>query len=257
MTKTQLANPPQTYDSAAVTHLGRIRKFNEDSIYANDEAGIWLVADGMGGHKDGNVASAMIASAAKLSAESSAGNHLFGVLVEQLQIVNGRLLDFSDGENHNIVGSTVALLTIRDDRYTCVWAGDSRCYLIRDGVLAQVSHDHTEVQDLLDKGLITPAEAKTWPRRNVITRAVGANRDLELDQASGPTAAGDCFVLCSDGLTGHVTDGEILATVSWSSANDACNALVNLALDRGGKDNVSVIIVNVVRRDANLVRGSW
>lgn len=245
------------FDTAAVTHQGKVRKYNEDSIFTNPTLGLWLVADGMGGHKDGNVASAMIADSAKSLSPSSSREHFLKQFEDKLHDVNHRLLLLSNGDSASIVGSTVAGLIIQDNIYTCIWAGDSRCYRIRAGDILQVSHDHTEVQELVDKGMITKEEARTWPRRNVITRAVGAHEDFQLETVSGQTMPGDCFVLCSDGLTGHISDQEILTNVNWQSGKIACDKLLAMALERGGKDNISIIIVNVMQRDTTTVVHRW
>jgi serine/threonine protein phosphatase PrpC len=245
------------FETASITHEGRVRKFNEDSVYANADRGIWVVADGMGGHKDGNVASGMIANTAREIGKSASQAELLADFKNRIAAVNATLLGLSNGDNDQLVGSTVVGLLIQDSKYTCAWAGDSRCYLVRRGKISQVSHDHTEVQELVDKGIISKSEAKTWPRRNVITRAVGADHDLELEFLSGQVETEDCFVLCSDGLTGHVEDAEILSCVTWSPAQEACEKLLALALDRGGKDNVSVIVVCVSKREATNAARPW
>ncbi|CAM5774292.1 serine/threonine phosphatase [Labrys miyagiensis] len=242
-----------TFETAALTHPGRVRHHNEDSIFADDERGIWLVADGMGGHRDGNVASAMIAKAAQDMRRTGSLMELTEAFRDGIDAVNADLLARSGGQAHRIVGSTVAALLIQDANYCCLWAGDSRCYLVRDGRMEQLSHDHTEVQELLDRGVLTPEEAASWPRRNVITRAVGAIDDFRLEHAAGVVRSGDRFVLCSDGLTGHVNDDEILARSSGLSASRASHELLELALARGGKDNISVVVVNVVAREATTV----
>jgi serine/threonine protein phosphatase PrpC len=241
------------FETSALTHTGHVRQFNEDSIFADGERGIWLVADGMGGHRDGNVASAMIAERARgigkvasLMAFTEAFRHGIGA-------VNAELVRRSNGRIDQIVGSTVAALLVQGSDYCCLWAGDSRCYLVRDRSIVQLSHDHTEVQELVDRGVITPAEAVTWPRRNVITRAVGAAADFQLEHASGMVRLGDSFVLCSDGLTGHVNDDEIFEKSSTLSAIKASHDLLELALARGGKDNISVVVVNVVARGATTI----
>jgi protein phosphatase len=245
------------FDTATVTHQGHVREFNEDSVFANAERGIWLVADGMGGHRDGNVASAMIAEAAGQIGATATVEELAAAVRGRIGDVNERLLRISDGHSHLIVGSTVAALLIRDGAWCCLWAGDSRCYLVRGGRIEQLSRDHTEVQDLIDRGVIGAGEAKTWPRRNVITRAVGAEHGLVLEQAAGPVLPGDRFILCSDGLTGHVDDREILEHASRATARQACDRLLELALARGGKDNISIVTVNAVPREATTVVSKW
>jgi protein phosphatase len=125
-----------------------------------------------------------------------------------------------------------------------VWSGDSRVYLVRNGSITQLSRDHNEAQELVDKGVLRPEEAKTWPRRNVITRALGVHDTPELDIDHGSFVPSDAFVICSDGLTTHVDDKEILVQVSNSGAQAACDALVALALERGGTDNVTVVVIH-------------
>ena len=142
-----------------------------------------------------------------------------------------------------IIGSTVAAVLVYGAHYACVWSGDSRIYLIRGKEIRQVSHDHTEVQELVDSGAVSAAEARNWPRRNVITRAVGIFDDPELDLVQGEIKSGDTFVVCSDGLTGPVEDAEILHSIDTHAPQAACDALIDLSLDRGARDNVTVIVV--------------
>ncbi|MFC2252233.1 PP2C family serine/threonine-protein phosphatase [Labrys portucalensis] len=238
------------FETAALTHPGHVRRFNEDCIFTDGARGIWVVADGMGGHRDGNLASAMIADAARGVGKSASLMEFAEAFRREIGIVNAELLARSQGRPEHIVGSTVAALLTHDGNYCCLWAGDSRCYLVRGGRIEQLSHDHTEVQELVDRGIISQEEAVSWPRRNVVTRAVGAIDDFELEQATGVIKSGDRFVLCSDGLTGHVKDEEILAVSTGLSANQASHELLELALARGGKDNISVVVVNVVDRGA-------
>ena len=134
-------------------------------------------------------------------------------------------------------------MLIYDSHFACVWCGDSRVYRLRDGVLAQVSRDHSEVQDLVDRGVIEPDEAKTWPRRNVVTRALGVADVAELEIVDGPAQPDDRFLLCSDGLTAHVADEEIAAALAADEPSKACDDLIALTLERGATDNVSVIAV--------------
>lgn len=242
--------PIYSFDTATVTHPGHVRKVNEDAIYANPHRGIWLVADGMGGHRDGGIASAMIVEAVGNIPDS---NTILSDLLASVEDVNEKLVQRSNGIHENIVGSTVSALIVEGRRYTCLWAGDSRCYLVRGRTVKQLSHDHTEVQELVNSGAITQQEALTWPRRNVITRAIGVDRDLELDAISGEIEYGDCFILCSDGLTGHVFDDEILAAVRKFPPKIACDELLSLALQRGGKDNISIIIAHTAKADSTIV----
>lgn len=238
------------FETATTTHTGRVREVNEDSIFASARQGIWLVADGMGGHRDGGIASSMVTEAAATFVHD--GNRT-STFLEQMNRVNAKLLERSNGSHDSVVGTTVNALIVEGTRFHCLWAGDSRCYLVRDGKLSQISQDHTEVQELVNSGVISKEEAKTWPRRNVITRAVGVHSKLDLDLVEGEIQAGDCFVLCSDGLTGHVSDSEILSHAIWSSPQSACDNLLELALERGGKDNISIIVLRAAKPDKTQV----
>jgi serine/threonine protein phosphatase PrpC len=245
-----MSKPDLRFETATATHTGRVREVNEDSIFASAKRGIWLVADGMGGHRDGGIASSMVTEAAATFSHDSNRRSAF---LEQMKHVNSKLLQRSNGNHDSVVGTTVNALIVEGTRFFCLWAGDSRCYLIRNGKLVQISQDHTEVQELLNSGAISKEEAKTWPRRNVITRAVGVHSRLDLDQVEGEVLAGDSFVLCSDGLTGHVSDHEIMSNVNWSSPQSACDRLMELALERGGKDNISIIILRAAKPDKTQV----
>ncbi|OZA11378.1 MAG: hypothetical protein B7Y02_08890 [Rhodobacterales bacterium 17-64-5] len=141
------------------------------------------------------------------------------------------------------VGSTVAALLCCEGFFACIWAGDSRIYLLRDGKLTQLTTDHTEAQELLRQGILTREQAKTWPRKNVITRAIGVFEEPNSEQVSGQIMPGDAFLLCSDGLTEHVTDAEIATHLANPRPQAACDSLVTLTLARGARDNVSVIVV--------------
>jgi serine/threonine protein phosphatase PrpC len=125
-----------------------------------------------------------------------------------------------------------------------VWAGDSRIYLYRRGQLFQLSRDHTEVQELLDRGAISPEEARTWPRRNVITRAIGVWEDLSLEMAHGQIQPDDKFLICSDGLIAHVSDDEIRDMLEGNPPEETCRSLIALTLARGGSDNVTVVVIH-------------
>jgi len=133
---------------------------------------------------------------------------------------------------------------VHGTHFACVWCGDSRVYLRRNGKLAQISRDHSEVQELIDRGVLRKEEAKTWPRRNVVTRALGATDEPELEIVDGPAYLGDRFLLCSDGLTVHVADDEIAALLEAPDPERAVDDLLRLTLKRGASDNVSIIVVD-------------
>jgi serine/threonine protein phosphatase PrpC len=233
------------FETGAVSHVGNVRKVNEDSLFTSEAHGVWLVADGMGGHRDGKLASSIVVEAAKTLGRPASAPDLLSRFNDRILRANAQLAAMSNGDDHSIIGSTVAAVLVYGRHFACVWAGDSRVYLVRETTISQISKDHTEVQELLDKGVIQPSEAKTWPRRNVITRAIGVGDDPGLDLVQGKLQDGDTFVICSDGLTGHVEDEEILAHVAGHSVEGASDTLVQLALERGGKDNVTVVVLRV------------
>jgi protein phosphatase len=145
------------------------------------------------------------------------------------------------------------VLLVYDAHYACIWSGDSRVYLVRGGEIHQISRDHTEVEELIAKGLLDPKDAKNWPRRNVVTRAIGVNDDPELEMRNGVLEPDDSFIICSDGLTSHVEDSEILDCVTASYPQEACDKLIALTLERGAADNVTVIVARYRPDDTALL----
>jgi protein phosphatase len=151
-----------------------------------------------------------------------------------------------------MVGCTLAALVIFDDAYACVWSGDSRIYRARKGLVEQVTRDHTEAQELVDRGTLTPDEARTWPRRNVVTRAIGVFDQPELEMVQGHLQDGDLFVVCTDGLTQHVGDDEIGRMANLRPLERAVDEMIATTLARGAQDNVTV--VTVACREASALR---
>ena len=234
---------PDRFRTGAATHAGMVRTRNEDGLLARPEVGLWAVADGMGGHDDGDVASALVIDSLGTIGSTSSAAELLAQCEDRVAAAHGQLVEIGR-RNGGIVGTTIAILLIHESDYACVWSGDSRIYLVRDGGITLQSRDHTEVQDLVSEGLLTPDEARNWPRKNAITRAVGVSADLELEIRNGTLQTGDRLVLCSDGLTGHVEDHEILREAGAGDVQQACDALIALTLARGATDNVTVIVVD-------------
>jgi serine/threonine protein phosphatase PrpC len=235
------------FDAGSATHPGKVRPRNEDSCLVRTDAGLWAVADGMGGHEAGDLASQLIISELDtISAEGSA-IRLLEETESRILRANRQIIEIGRQRGGAVIGSTVAILLISEDHYACIWAGDSRVYLVRRNTIQQVSRDHTEVEEMLASGAVTALEAENWPN-NVITRAVGVQDDPELDIVTGAFEDCDIFVLCSDGLTKHVTDDEIRRCVSSQDAQTSSAALVDLALERGGLDNVTVVVVRPTRQ---------
>lgn len=229
------------FETGLATHVGNVRERNEDSCLARPETGIWAIADGMGGHADGHLASQAIIGELETVEAPGSADALLARCQESVCAANLRLRELGR-ERGDVVGATVAILLAFDGFYACMWSGDSRIYMVREREIVQLSRDHTEVQELLAEGAITAEEAKNWRGRNGITRAIGIQDVPELEAISGVLNPGDSFVICSDGLTNHVRDDEIFRYVSTNLSQQACNALVALTLERGALDNVSVIV---------------
>ncbi|MGO8797925.1 MAG: PP2C family protein-serine/threonine phosphatase [Roseiarcus sp.] len=230
-------------NTATATHVGKVREVNEDSLLARPEVGLWVVADGMGGHGGGDLASrAVVAALATIESPDSAAD-LLARFEDRIIHVNDDLRALARSRGAQVVGTTIVAILIHGAHYACVWCGDSRAYLLRGGVLTQISRDHSEVQDLIDRGILDPKEAKRWPRRNVITRALGTADQAALEIGDGRILVGDRFLLCSDGLTTHVDDSEIAALLGADEPQKVCARLISLTLQRGASDNVSIIVV--------------
>lgn len=231
------------FRSGAATHVGKVRQHNEDSFLVLSKSGVWAVADGMGGHAAGDVASHTVVEELRRISEPSSVSDLLASFEERMVAANDHLKELAASRGWGTIGTTVAALLIYEDVFACVWAGDSRIYRARKSRIEQLSVDHTEVQQLVESGTITAEEARSWPGRNVITRAIGADDSPELEMLHGTLEPGDAFVLCSDGLTNHVSDQEILAAVLRSPPQAACDDLIGLTLSREASDNVTVVVV--------------
>ena len=240
-----VACPPRvTYRAAARTHAGCVRPLNEDRLLVRTDAGLWAVADGMGGHRAGEVAaSRLVAALDRLKPEGS-GYQRLRALVGGGEQVNADLFRAAGALGGVTSGATVVALLAHDGHFACVWAGDSRAYRLRDRRLEQVTHDHTVVQDLVDRGEIVEAARRAHPKVHMVTRAVGAAAELELDQRFAEIADGDRFLLCSDGLTACVSDGELAERLQGADLETAADELLGLALDRGAPDNVTLVLVS-------------
>lgn len=235
------------FECVTRTHVGLRRKVNEDSLLESTERGLWAVADGMGGHEAGEVASAMVVEAlAGLPITNNLEADTANAVSAMIR-VNQELIVLARSDMHSrTIGSTVVGLIIRDGQYRCFWAGDSRAYRVRCGVIRQLTRDHSLVQDLVEAGMIAPDEAHNHPNANVITRAVGAAETLIVDTVGGEARPGDQFLLASDGLTRLVDDGEMRDELAEFEPSEAAGKLLDAVLVRGAPDNVSLIITKVV-----------
>jgi serine/threonine-protein phosphatase Stp1 len=235
-----------SFDCVSRTHVGLRRKVNEDSIFERTERGLWAVADGMGGHEAGDVASAKVVEAFRSLPIVYGLDELVEAAIDALYGVNRELIELAQSGGHaRTIGTTVVGLAIADGHFRCFWAGDSRAYRIRNGQIRRLSRDHSLVQDLVDAGMLKAEEAEKHESANVITRAVGVSEDLQVDSSTGDADAGDIFLLASDGLTRLVDDYEILEELTSAPMNQAADKLVELVLARGAPDNVSIVLTQV------------
>lgn len=233
-----------TFKSSAASHVGMVRKLNEDAFAERTDIGVWMVADGMGGHEAGEVASGTVTDFIKnLSAREDFGDMLEAV--EQcIKAANQHLLEQAAAyDSQRLPGSTVVALLIRGEQGAVVWAGDSRIYRRRDQNVKQLTRDHSHVQDLVDQGVIRADEAESHPMANVITRAVGISEPLELETRLMDIRIGDQFLLCSDGLSRLISNQEIESMMASNNSGDVTQSLLHTALDRGAPDNVTLIYV--------------
>ncbi|MGY6496601.1 MAG: Stp1/IreP family PP2C-type Ser/Thr phosphatase [Microcella sp.] len=236
-----------TQRTAAASHVGRVRANNQDSGYAGSH--LFVVADGMGGHAGGDVASALaIQAIAQMDARFDTADEARDALEQALLAANGELAEtvFEHPELTGM-GTTVSGLVRVGEQMALAHIGDSRVYLLRDGEFTQITKDHTFVQRLVDSGRITPEEAAVHPRRSVLMRVLGdVDISPEIDTDVLETMPGDRWLLCSDGLSGYVDDeriGELLT--ENADADAAAEALIQASLDNGAPDNVTVVVVGV------------
>jgi len=236
--------PAARFVSAAHTNQGR-RTYNEDAFLNLPDRRIWAVADGMGGHTAGDVASKMIVERlAKVSVDGTPAD-LADAIDQQLDQVNADLRQQALQRKVPLIGSTVALMVACPEYMLCGWAGDSRAYRFRDSSLARLSRDHSTMQEMMDTGMFTAESLQGGGgSNNAITRAVGGEQKLVLDWVIATYEPGTLFMLCSDGLTKEVPDPAIEAEFRKGQAPEkAAGDLVNAALTAGGRDNVTVLVV--------------
>jgi PPM family protein phosphatase len=227
-----------------LSHVGLRRELNEDTYYGNAELGLWLVADGMGGHEFGEVASAMARDVIVAKVREGAS------LESAIRAADEEIIRHSRKRREALpMGTTVAAVRISGQGFEVAWVGDSRAY-VWNGQLCQLSQDHSYVQELVERGAITAEQARSHPHRNVVTQALGVTgtEDLEVETISGRLEPGMQLLLCSDGLTEEVGDTDIARIVARTelSAQECVDHLVMAALEHGGSDNVTVVLLRAV-----------
>ena len=235
------------FECVSRTHVGLKRQINEDSFLADTEGGLWVVADGMGGHEAGEVASAMVIDALRMLPHGADLDCFVNNAMDVLHEVNGQLIGLARSSgSERTIGTTVVGVAIEKDEFRCFWAGDSRAYRMREGALIRLSRDHSLVQELVDVGMIRPDEVEGHANANVITRAVGVRESVEFDIVSGEANRGDLFLVASDGLTRVVDDQEIALELQNGPLDAVADRLLETVLARGAPDNVTLIITRLV-----------
>jgi serine/threonine protein phosphatase Stp1 len=224
------------------THEGCVRELNEDRFFTAEESGVFIVADGMGGHKFGDRASTMIVEHVTAAQKPSGLDDKVTSVSDAIRKANQAIFEEAQ-TNGSRMGSTVVGLAVEDNRYAVFWAGDSRAYRLRGGDIQQLTKDHTQVQEMVDRGLLKPEEVSRHPMSHVLVRAVGVTPDFDLEESRGEIEPGDIFFLCSDGIYDVLEDDEIAALLAKSRKIDAMEKMIAMALDLGARDNVTGIIV--------------
>ncbi|MBU3057944.1 PP2C family protein-serine/threonine phosphatase [Pseudomonas indica] len=231
------------YESASHTHVGMVRQVNEDACLDATDAGLWVVADGMGGHAAGDFVSSLIVDTLRgIPPEPDLEGYVQALRVA-LEQINAAVRDEAVRRGVSMMGSTLVLLVARGSRAICLWAGDSRMYRLRGGQLEAITHDHSYVQELVDSTLLSEAEARSHPLANIVTRAVGAQEQLDLASVELDVLPEDCFLLCSDGLNKTVEDDELREVLGYAAPYEMVRSLVHLGLTRGAPDNITAVVV--------------
>jgi len=235
-----------SWSSHGITNTGKVRRHNEDSMLMRPEIGMWVVADGMGGHAKGDVASQMLVESLRRVHEGITLPKYIDEIEERVLEVNTRLIEkAAELKKRTTIGSTVVIMLAYDKYCVYLWAGDSRLYRLREGQLRRITTDHSQVELYVEQGLISREEALVHPHGNMITRAVGAVEELHLDMDIQQLARGDRYLLCSDGLTKHLHDLELQDLLKEGDPKTCCEKLIELTLERGAGDNVTAIVVDI------------
>lgn len=230
----------------AATHVGLVRKLNEDSILVLPEHRIWVVSDGMGGHAGGDYASQTVVECIAAVPDLGDAGDRMRALRSAIRAAHGQIRAESQARGGVTMGATVVALMISDGHFVAFWVGDSRLYRLRDGAIEMLTADHSVVGALVAAGQMTWDEADLHPQSNAITRAVGVGDDPDPDKVHGELRPGDRFLLCSDGLSKYAGFDTLRRMLAATPIETVAERLVHLALAGGGADNVSVIVVDAV-----------
>jgi protein phosphatase len=241
------------WEYAGRSDVGKVRQGNEDALFANEERGVFIVADGMGGHVAGEVASQIVTETVGPGVSDAVGEGLTGTelaarVLDLIEEANRAILERADNEPEKRgMGTTLTLMAlIPEEGYLFDQVGDSRGYLLRNGTLSQITRDHTVVQQQVDRGALTPEQARDHPLSHILTRALGTEIDVEADTYGDSVEPGDMFLLCSDGLSGMLPDEDIQKIMSSETdIQDIADRLIDEANEAGGMDNITAVVVRV------------
>ncbi len=244
--------------STGITDVGLKRGHNEDNYLINEELNLFVVADGMGGHAGGEYASAIAVNTVEeiVTALEIDGLDISDAtdpveitrqkLTHSIRLAGRRIYEKAKEQpEYHGMGTTAVALLVDGNNAFVAHVGDSRLYLLRDGAMEQVTEDHSLIAEKMRHGLITAEEAKNHRMRNVITRSLGYQEDVDVDIQVRAVRPGDLYLLCSDGLSGHVQNDELASSIAEMELQEAARFLVGLACERGGEDNITAIIVRV------------
>lgn len=227
-----------------MTHVGRVRKVNEDSILSLPDQGVWVVSDGMGGHAAGDYASRTVVDAVAMVPQDLPPGEFMRAVRQAICKAHDIIVLEAERRGGATIGATVVALILTDGHFAALWAGDSRLYRLRDGVIEMLSTDHSLVAELVLSGQLSWDEAEHHPQSNAITRAVGVGDDFAVDKIRGEVRAGDRYLLCSDGLNKYVGMKTLQRILGETPIETVTDTLLNLALTGGGADNISIIVVD-------------
>ena len=244
--------------SASASHIGKVRDRNEDSYFqyepkgAKDKAkgALFMVADGMGGHSGGDIASRIAVETIKDHYYSTGNGSAEKILSDAFELANQAIINKALNDSSLFgMGTTCTAMAIKDDRAFFAHLGDSRAYLLRKNKLEQITQDHSLVGDMVRSGMISREDARNHPQRNIITKSLGSQEKIKPETPCSPLVLqkGDVIMLCSDGLTSFVGDDDIRNILSENPPKKACERLVSLANDTGGGDNITVQVVSICK----------
>jgi serine/threonine protein phosphatase PrpC len=241
-----------SFESAAQTDPGNVRKLNEDSMLDASPQGVWVVADGMGGHAAGDVASQTVVHAIAEIRRTGSARELIDNIDDAVEAANRQLYEQSlDSTGGAIMGTTLVVLVALPQHVVVCWAGDSRLYRLRDKEFEQLTRDHSQVEELVAAGQLAPEDAEAHPDANTITRAVGGESGIVLEYDVFPLETSDRFLLCSDGLYKELSPQEMGVKLSAGNVEQACKELMVASLAKKGRDNITVIVVEFDGSDAS------